>query len=106
MVEAIRKFPRPCTLKGLQKFIGMVTFHHRFVPVAARILQPLFKILANKPKDLLWDEVATTVFEDAKRALAKATMQVHPRADAQIALTVDASETAVGGVLEQLIDDN
>ena len=102
-VAAVREFPRPSTLRGLQEFVGMVTFYHRFVPAAARIMQPLFKILGNKPKVLLWDEAATTAFENAKRALAEATMLVHPRTHAPTALTVDASETAVGGVLEQLI---
>ena len=103
-VDAIRNFPRPSTLRGLQEFIGMVTFYHRFVPAAARTMQPLFKMLTNKPKQPHWDEAAVSAFENAKEALAQATMLVHPRANAPTALTVDASETAVGGVLEQLID--
>lgn len=31
-VEAIRQFPQPSTVRGLQEFIGMVTFYHRFIP--------------------------------------------------------------------------
>ena len=46
-VEAIHKFSRPSTFKGLQEFIGMVTFYHCFVAAATRILQPFFKILAK-----------------------------------------------------------
>lgn len=105
-VEAIRKFPKPATLKALQEFVGMVTFYHRFVPSAARIMEPLFKILAGKPKELSWDDTATAAFGKAKEALAKATMLVHPQSNAPMALTVDASDTAVGGVLEQLINGN
>ena len=45
-------------------------------------------------------------FEQTKEALAQATMLVHPHPEAPISLTVDASDIAVGGVLEQLIDDN
>ena len=83
----------------------MITFYHRFVPAAASILEPLFKLLAGENKELSWDSAASFAFENAKEALAKATMLVHLKRDAPSALTVDASETAVGGALEQLIDD-
>ena len=29
-VEAIQNFPQPSTVKGLQEFLGMVNFYHRF----------------------------------------------------------------------------
>ena len=93
------KFTEPVTVKGLQEFIGMVNFYHRFVPSAARIMQPLFKLLANKPKQLIWDMTMAT-FNNAKEALANSAMLVQPRPDAPTALTVDASGTTVGTVLE------
>lgn len=37
-VEAITQF-QPSTVKGLQEFVGMVNFYHRFIPAAARIMQ-------------------------------------------------------------------
>ena len=46
------------------------------------------------------DEAFTT----ANEALAQATMLVHPHADKPTALTVDASGTVVGVVLEQNSD--
>lgn len=46
-VEAIRQFPRPATVKGLQEFFGMLNFRHRFVPAAVRIMRPLFNYLAG-----------------------------------------------------------
>lgn len=49
-VDAIRKFPKPTTLRRLQEFAGMIMFYHSFVPAAAKIMQPLFKVLANKLK--------------------------------------------------------
>ena len=42
-----------------------------------------------------------TAFDRAKSALANVAMLAHPCMDAPIALTVDASEMAVGAVLEQ-----
>ena len=50
----------------------MITFYHRFVPAAASILEPLFKLLAGENKELSWDSAASFAFENAKEALAKA----------------------------------
>ncbi len=41
-------------------------------------------------------------FQDAKAALASATMLTHPQRNAPTSLTVDASDLAVGAVLQQL----
>ena len=42
-------------------------------------------------------------FHDAKTALASATLLTHPRHNAPTSLTVDASDVAVGAVLQQLV---
>ena len=42
-------------------------------------------------------------FEEAKNALSQATLLHHPVAGARIALTTDASDIAIGAVLEQQI---
>lgn len=102
-VEAICQFQRPVTVKGLQEFVGMVNFYRRFIPAAAGIMQPLFSALAGKAKFLQWNDVMMTAFQDAKSALAGATMLTHPRRTAPTSLTVDASDLAVGAVLQQLV---
>ena len=102
-VTAIREFSRPSTVKGLQEFVGMVNFYHRFVPAAASIMQPLYKALVGKPKVLQWNDQMISAFNLTKEALASATMLAHPLTDAPTAVTVDASGVAVGAVLEQLI---
>ncbi|GFO02552.1 Pol polyprotein [Plakobranchus ocellatus] len=40
-VKAIRDFPKPSTVKGLQEFLGMVNFYHRFIPHVTSLLLPL-----------------------------------------------------------------
>jgi hypothetical protein len=40
-VAAIQKYSRPATVKQLLAFLGVFNFYRRFVPAAARILQPL-----------------------------------------------------------------
>ena len=82
----------------------MINFYHRFIPAAAQLLAPLYAALSTKNKSsklLQWSEQA---FKSAKTKLSNATMLVHPHPSAITSLTVDASDTAVGAVLQQHID--
>ena len=81
-VQAISDFPPPQDVKQLQQFLGMVNFYRRFLPGIARTLQ------------LLTDA--------AKAALAAAVPLPHPAPNAVLSLATDASDTHVGGVLQQL----
>ena len=50
-VEVIQNFPQPSTIKGLQEFLGMINFYHRFLPNIASILSPLYGALkSSKPQ--------------------------------------------------------
>ena len=49
-VEAITKFEKPTTVKGIQEFVGMINFYHKFVPNVAALLRPLFQAVSGKPK--------------------------------------------------------
>ena len=106
-VTAIKEFPRPTTIKELQAFLGVINFYHRFVPAAAQLLLPLYNVLVGRPartSPVKWSTTMDKAFQDAKTALASATLLVYPRADAPTAVTVDASDMAIGGTLEQFTD--
>lgn len=103
-VEAIKSFPKPTTAKALQQYLGMVNFYHRFIPSAALTLQPLYRALSVSKKLLVWTSDMDTAFSKSKEVLQRATLLTHPRFDAPTSLTVDASDVAVGAVLEQHID--
>ena len=102
-VDVIRQFEQPKTIKGLQEFVGMVNFYHHFLPDATKTLQPLYSATASKAKTVEWNDAMVKAFQDAKTALANATMLTHPRCNAPTSLTVDASDIAVGAVLQQLV---
>ena len=106
-VEVIRNFPCPEKMKGLQEFLGMVNFYHRFIPRAAAIMRPLYAALSGKSQNefISWTSEMREAFQATKDALACATMLVHPRENAPLALTVDASDVAVGAVLEHQVED-
>ena len=100
-VKAIRATTPPTTIKELQRFLGMVGYYRRFIPKAALHLFHLFDALKGKPKSLPWTPDCQASFDAIKEALASAALLFHPRPGAQLALTTDASNLAVGGVLEQ-----
>lgn len=101
-VEAVRTFPVPQDKKALHQFVGLINYYHRFVPRCAAILQPLHQALAADC--FTWTTPCQQAFETAKRTLSEAVMLVHPRPNAATCITTDASNLAVGAVLEQYID--
>ena len=104
-VQAIMKFPTPSTVKQLEQFIGMMNFYHVFIPKAAEVMKPLYQALSGTPrtKDLEWSTELDHAFVQAKEHLAGATLLHHPIPGAVTALTTDASDTAIGAVLEQRV---
>jgi hypothetical protein len=100
-VTAIQEFPPPSDLKGLQRFLGMVNFYRQFLPSIAQVLQPLTDLLRGKPKVLVWSAEAAAAFTAAKVALVSVVPLSHPAPGAAISLAVDASDSPVGGILQQ-----
>ena len=98
-VAAIRSFPKPESRKQLRRFLGMINFYRRFIKNAARILAPLYNL--TKPKKFKWNIDAIKAFEESKEALANAALIAFTASEAPLSLTVDASDTAVGAVLQQ-----
>ena len=108
-VTAIQDFPQPNTKRKLREFLGLVNFYHRFIPQCARILLPinnLLKTTQGDNKKLQWDELSSQAFQDIKQAMAEVSLLTHPHHDALTSIMTDASDTAVGAVLQQEIDNH
>ena len=103
-VEAIRQFPQPQNPKALSEFLGMVNFYHRFVPHAAALMNPLHGLTNAKGQEFQWTPQHRSAFDATKEALSTAALLVHPSPTATTCLTTDASDLAIGGVLEQFLD--
>jgi RNase H-like domain found in reverse transcriptase len=104
-LQVMLDFPRPHTVKDLQRFLGMVNFYRRFLPKIAQTLAPLTNLLKGKdlPKLLPWEECHDAPFAAAKAALAAAVPLAHPLPEVPLALATDASDSHVGGVLQQKV---
>ncbi|GBM50713.1 Transposon Ty3-G Gag-Pol polyprotein, partial [Araneus ventricosus] len=104
-VSSIVNFPKPSTVQEMRRFLAMMNFYRRFIPHAASTQAPLFSYLKGaKKKDkrtIVWTVEAEKALQQCKNYLANAATLVHPSSYASISLTVDASDTAIGGVLQQ-----
>ena len=105
-IQAVREYPKPINIRGLQKFVGMINFYNRFLPYFSKILFPLYQAIGKNGKSikkLSWSVDMECAFDRTKEMLANATMLNHPDPSSPIALTIDASDTAIGAVLEQTV---
>ncbi len=107
-VQAVRDFPQPQSQRQLRRFIGLVNFYHRFFPHGADLMRPLHSLLSSgkgktKSQTLTWTDAAVASFNTTKEALANASLLSYPTPDAPTCLMTDASDTAVGAVLQQQI---
>lgn len=108
-VQTIRDFERPTTIQGLRRYLGLINFYHSYIQNAAQLLAPLTSMLSgarskNSNVKLHWTPEAEESFHEAKDALSDATILHHPVPGAETSIAVDASDFAVGGVLQQRID--
>lgn len=108
-VKPILQYLQPLDVTGLRRFLGMVPFYRRNISHAADIqrgrIQSIITTSKKNDRTLLnWTEDAVQTFNELKRALAQATLLAHPSENAELILCTDASDTCIGGALQQLVE--
>ncbi|MGH0125911.1 UNVERIFIED_CONTAM: hypothetical protein FKN15_026460, partial [Acipenser sinensis] len=98
--EAIQHFPQPTCLKGLQRFLGMAGWYHRFVPNFSVIAAPL-NALKKKGVRWNWSEECQLAFEQLKQHLVTPPVLGHPNFEYPFVVYTDASGIGLGAVLVQ-----
>jgi len=103
----IKEFERPTTVKQLKRFLGMTNFYRRFIPGAAAdqiLLNDFLKgYKKNSKLSISWTPDSITAFNNCKIKLCNATLLSHPSSSARLAIMVDASDTAIGAVVQQFV---
>ncbi|BHF65204.1 hypothetical protein SprV_0200821400 [Sparganum proliferum] len=91
----------------MRRFIGLLNYYRRFIPHCAATLDPLTDLLRSKARPIELCPAAHSAFETAKKALADAILLHHLSSDppAQLILTTDASNCAVGAVLHEQVNN-
>ena len=82
----------------------MIQFYSRFITNCAEILGPLYSSTSaeNRASRISWIPEIHKCFARAKTAITKATILAHPNHEAELELRTDASNGAVGAVLQQI----
>ena len=98
-IRALKDAPRPATAQELQSLLGFAQYYARFVPGFARIARPLFNLLTEG--DLRWTGPTRAALDQLFRSLLDGEVLQSFQLGARSELVVDASEYAIGAVLEQ-----
>ncbi|CAH4034437.1 unnamed protein product [Pieris brassicae] len=108
-IEIIKNYPKPKTIDELRRFLGMVNFYRSHIPNAVRYQIVLNKYLRGaKKKDktpIVWTFGADEAFDRCKACLQEAVTLSAPRCEVPISLMTDASNSCVGAVLQQYVDN-
>ena len=107
-VDVIRNFPLPNDYSQCRRLLGMAGFYRRFIPHFSDIVEPIQAVVNNYTtnKTFTFTKEAETAVNQMKDALTTAVTLAHQSPTSNIfQLITDASGTAVGAVLHQLIDD-
>ncbi|GFR34108.1 RT_RNaseH_2 domain-containing protein [Trichonephila clavata] len=84
----------------------MVNFYRRYLKDAAKTQAPLHDLLKRAKKKgnrkVTWTENTVKNFEQCKSELAKAALLSFPKSGVPLSLCCDASDFAIGSVLQQL----
>jgi len=98
-IKTIKEWPRPRNKRDVQSFLGLVNYYRRFIGNCSAIAKPLTELTKNAP--FTWNPSAEQSFTTLKTVMTRTPvlMPFHPEKD--IVVTTDASQFAIGAVLEQ-----
>jgi len=98
-VASIATWPTPSNIAEVHTFCGLASYYRTFVCNFAAIARPLHN-LTKRGSVFEWTPECDHAFQQLKQALTSAPILVAP-CDGQYVLDTDASDTALGAVLQQ-----
>ncbi len=100
-VQAVLNWPKPMTVKEMQRFLGFANFYRRFIRDFSSIAARLTSMTKRRGSRLFWSPAADQVFGHLKEHFSTAHILHHPDPEREIVVEIDASITGVGKVLSQ-----
>ena len=97
---SIKNWDRPRNAKDVMAFIGIANFYRKFVKDFSKRTIPLTNIMGPKSK-FKWTEEQENAFNDIKNVLTNYPVLKLPTREGRFKVHTDASEFAIGAVLEQ-----
>jgi len=99
-VASIAPWPTPTSIAEVRTFCGLASYYRTFVCNFASKARPLHNLTRKKAVFNLTPE-CESAFQELKQALMSAPILVAPCDDGRYVLDTDASDTALGAVLQQ-----
>ena len=103
-IQEILDMPRPATVKQIRMFLGMTSYNRRYIPNHSLIARPLID-LTRKEAPFIWTEECEKAFIMLKKLLSSPPVLSLPDPRKKFILSCDASDVAIGYVLQQPGDD-
>ncbi|KAI5178984.1 hypothetical protein PAEPH01_2586, partial [Pancytospora epiphaga] len=104
--EEILNFNIPKTKKDIQRFLGAVNYHRRFINNITEKTAILSDILKDDRTMYDWTEEHTAKWRELQGEINKKVRRYHPDYAKEFILETDASDTGVGAILYQLNERN
>ncbi|XP_028754138.1 uncharacterized protein LOC114713635 [Neltuma alba] len=98
--SVIEQLPPPSNVKAVRSFLGHASFYHRFIKDFSKITKPLCQLL-EKDTPFNFDQDCSKSFKELKRQLISTPIIIAPDLLLPFEVMCDASDYAVGAVLEQ-----
>jgi hypothetical protein len=99
-IKAVRDWPVPSNVSNLRSFLGLAGYYRSFVPNFGQIACDLFT-LTGKNQSWVWGEPQQKAFELLKAKLSETPILIIPDVEKPFVINTDASDYAVGAVLQQ-----
>jgi transposase InsO family protein len=99
-VQSVREWPALSKVADVRSFLGLCGFYRRFVKGFSTIALPLTNLLKNDAA-FVWGPEQQQAFDALKQALTSAPLLAVADPKLPYRLDVDASDYAIGGVLQQ-----
>lgn len=88
-VQAIKDWPLPTNIKGLQGFLNSKSYYQKFVASYSTLAALLTQLLCKIP--FVWTSQATTAFDDLKKPLSSIQVLALPSFTKKFIVQMDAS---------------
>lgn len=102
-VRAIKEFGVPRNVKEVRGFVGLANYYRKFIKDFSEKVFPLTQ-LTRKSVEFKWTEVEQEAFEKLKNLMNTSVILKYPDVNSQFYIFCDASDHALGSVLQQRAD--
>ena len=101
-ISVVQNWPVPTCAKDVERFMGLVNYHRRFIKDFSKIAVPLYAVTGKH--QFVWEPEQAKAFDWLKQALVRPPVLALPNKTDSFVLDTDASDMFTGAELSQIQD--